>query len=151
MLFGYMKSEGRGVSASVRHLDDVLMLRLPLSLRLQRTGRSRCFDFQCTYGVNISSKRNKKWKSEYNWSYCYGAIDPIEGKTVFLQTETVNLDWTEAFLIELKKQYPGYEHIVVWDGAGYHPKESEHDQIPEDIHILMLPPYSPELNPIEKP
>ena len=110
----------------------------------------RCFDFQCIYGVNFSSKRNKKWKSEYNSSYCYGAIDPIEGKTVFLQTNTVNLDWTDAFLIELKKQYPGYEHIVAWDGAGFHPEESKHDQIPEDIHILMLPPYSPELNPIEK-
>ena len=39
---------------------------------------------------------------------------------------------------------------MVWDGAGYHPKESEHDQIPEDINILMLPPYGPELSPIEK-
>lgn len=96
------------------------------------------------------NRPHKKWKSEYKWSYCYGAIDPIEGKTVFLQTDTVNLDWTEAFLLELKKQHPEYEHIVIWDGAGFHPKESEHDQIPDDIHIVMLPPYSPELNPIEK-
>jgi len=93
---------------------------------------------------------HKRWKSEYKWSYCYGAIDPVEGKTVFLQTPTVNLDWTEAFLIQIKEQYPEYEHIVVWDGAGFHPKDSYHEQVPPGMHIVMLPPYSPELNPIEK-
>jgi len=93
---------------------------------------------------------HKRWKSEYKWSYCYGAIDPIEGKTVFLQTPTVNLDWTQAFLLQIKKQYPGHEHIVIWDGAGFHPKNSFHEQVPTDVHVVLLPPYSPELNPIEK-
>jgi len=93
---------------------------------------------------------HKRWKSEYKWSYCYGAIDVIDGGTVFLQTPTVNLDWTEAFLEQIKKQYPDHEHIVVWDGAGFHPRDRYHEKVPADIHIVMLPPYSPELNPIEK-
>lgn len=93
---------------------------------------------------------HKRWKSEYKWSYCYGAIDVVDGATVFLQTPTVNLDWTEAFLLQIKKQYPGHEHIVVWDGAGFHPKDGEHEKVPAGVHIVMLPPYSPELNPIEK-
>jgi len=92
----------------------------------------------------------KRWKSEYKWSYCYGAIDVLEGGSVFLQTPTVNLQWTEQFLLQIKKQYPGHEHIVVWDGAGFHPKESSHERVPEDLHLINLPPYSPELNPIEK-
>lgn len=93
---------------------------------------------------------HKKWQSKYNWSYCYGAIDPVEAKTVFLQTPSVSMDWTEAFLEQIKKQYPGHEHVVVWDGAGFHPQDASHERIPEGIHLVRLPAYSPELNPIEK-
>lgn len=93
---------------------------------------------------------HKSSQSTYKWSYCYGAIDPIEGQTVFMQAPSVNLDWTEAFLREILKGYPDYEHIVVWDGAGFHPRDSSHGKVPDGIHILTLPPYSPELNPIEK-
>lgn len=93
---------------------------------------------------------HKKHQTRYEWRYCYGALDIVEGKTVFVQTPTVNLDWTEAFLEQIKQQYPDLEHVVVWDGAGFHPKDSSHEQIPKGIHVIMLPPYSPELNPIEK-
>ncbi|MGE9296683.1 MAG: IS630 family transposase [Puniceicoccales bacterium] len=93
---------------------------------------------------------HKKWQSKYQWSYCYGALDIVEGQAVFLQTPTVNLDWTRAFLEQIKTEFPGYEHIVVWDGAGFHPREDDHHAIPESVHTIMLPPYSPELNPIEK-
>ena len=93
---------------------------------------------------------HKLWQSKYDWSYCYGAIDPVEGKTVFVQTPSVSMEWTQAFLEQIKAQYPDHEHIVVWDGAGFHPKDSSHEMIPEGIHIVTLPPYSPELNPIEK-
>ncbi|HEY8903282.1 MAG TPA: transposase [Chthoniobacterales bacterium] len=40
-------------------------------------------------------------------------------------------------------------HIVIWDGAGFHPKVGTH-KTPERIHLLQLPAYSPELNPVEK-
>ena len=93
---------------------------------------------------------HKLWQSKYDWSYCYGAIDPVEGKTVFVQTPSVSMEWTQAFLEQIKAQYPDHEHIAVWDGAGFHPKDASHEMIPEGIHIVILPPYSPELNPIEK-
>lgn len=92
----------------------------------------------------------KRCNSRYEWSYCYGALDVVDGDAVFLQTPSVNLDWTECFLKELTKAYPQHEHIVVWDGAGFHPRDNSHEQVPEHVHILMLPAYSPELNPIEK-
>ena len=58
--------------------------------------------------------------------------------------------WTEAFLEQIKKEYPLHQHIIVWDGAGFHPSNTQHHNVPDDIHIIMLPAYSPELNPIEK-
>ena len=40
---------------------------------------------------------HKLWQSKYDWSYCYGALDPVEGKTVFVQTPSVSLEWTRVF------------------------------------------------------
>ena len=60
------------------------------------------------------------------------------------------MEWTEKFLLQVKQEFPDHEHVVVWDGAGFHPKEADHEMLPEGIHAIQLPPYSPELNPIEK-
>jgi len=79
---------------------------------------------------------HKRWQSKYQWSYCYGALDPIDGETVFLQAPSVNMEWTEVFLKEIKAQYPDYEHIVVWDGAGFHPKHSSHERVHDMRDIL---------------
>jgi transposase len=38
--------------------------------------------------------------------------------------------------------------VVIWDQAGFHPTDEDRTR-PEHIHLLPLPPYSPELNPVE--
>jgi len=40
------------------------------------------------------------------------------------------------------------EAIFVLDGAGWHKSSSL--KIPSNIHVVYLPPYSPELNPVER-
>ena len=45
---------------------------------------------------------HKLWQSKYDWSYCYGSLDPVEGKTVFIQTPSVSLEWTRVFWSKLK-------------------------------------------------
>jgi transposase len=42
---------------------------------------------------------------------------------------------------------PGAHAVIVLDGAGFHIAASL--KIPENISLLKLPPYSPELNPVE--
>ena len=74
----------------------------------------------------------------------------VNGELLCIQTSSTNLQWTEAFLKQFKKHYPNEQHAVVWDGAGFHPHHSEHPNVPEGVHIVTLPLYSPELNPIEK-
>lgn len=69
---------------------------------------------------------------------------------MFLKTPTVNFEWTHTSLKQIKKQHPEYEYVVVWNGTGFHPSDRSYEIIPEGIHIITLPPYSPELNPIEK-
>ena len=43
---------------------------------------------------------------------------------------------------------PAAEQVVIQDQAGFHPRVGD-ASLPERIHLLPLPPYSPELNPIE--
>jgi transposase len=43
---------------------------------------------------------------------------------------------------------PQAEHVVIWDQAGFHLQADLHE-LPARIHLLPLPPYSPELNPVE--
>ena len=53
-----------------------------------------------------------------------------------------------VFLEELSKQYPDDMILLCWDGAAWHKSESL--QVPENIELFYIPPYTPEMNPIEQ-
>lgn len=52
------------------------------------------------------------------------------------------------FLDQLSKELGQTHAIIVMDRAAWH--KSKTLKIPENIKIIYLPPYSPELNPVEK-
>jgi len=89
------------------------------------------------------------YQTKYQWGYVYGGLEVMEGRSEFLYTPTVNLQLSGEFLRQLSRSEPDAEHVVVWDGAGFHQKK-QLDAVPSNIHLLALPPYSPELNPIEQ-
>lgn len=61
----------------------------------------------------------------------------------YANTEAMN-----AHLTEISEHVsPGAHAILVLDGAGWH--SSTDLVVPPNISLLPLPPYSPELNPIE--
>jgi transposase len=47
-----------------------------------------------------------------------------------------------------KRISPGAHGVLVCDGAGWH-QEGERLILPDNLTLLRLPPYAPELNPIE--
>jgi len=60
-----------------------------------------------------------------------------------INSEIVNV-FLEQFMAEVSQDV----HIVLlWDRAGFH--MSKKLKIPENVTIVPLPPYSPELNPVE--
>ena len=62
---------------------------------------------------------------------------------------TVNADVMSRHLAEISTQVQGGHHAVITvDGAGWHQTGGK-VKIPENISLLHLPPYSPELNPVE--
>jgi len=57
-------------------------------------------------------------QSKCDWSFLLRAIDPVKDETVFVQTSSVSMESTQAFLEQIKAQNPDHEHIVVKAGAG---------------------------------
>lgn len=77
-----------------------------------------------------------------------GALD----KAVIADYETINAESIVDFLTQLRRAYPSCQtlHWIV-DGAGYHKAQAVKDKAEElDIKLHLLPPYSPNLNPIER-
>ena len=57
-----------------------------------------------------------------------------------------------VFLEQISKRDPYAMRVVIGDGAGFHHREGQDHggAIPDNIRMLTLPPYSPELNPVEQ-
>jgi len=85
----------------------------------------------------------------YQWAYIFTAIRPATGEDVTLVLPAVNAEAMQVFLDHVAASRPPDAHIVmVLDGAGWH--RSGALVVPEAITLVVLPPYSPELNPVER-
>ena len=87
-------------------------------------------------------------EQRYEWEYVYGAVEVVEGLAQFRFLPSVSLEFSRGFLQQIADSDAQAEHVVIWDQAGFHPRP-EDAQLPARIHLLPLPPYSPELNPVE--
>jgi len=89
-----------------------------------------------------------KVKLGYKNFYLYSATSPKTGKEFTLLLPNVNIQCMNIFLEEFAKANKDQKIVMIMDGAGWH--QSKKLKIPYNIRIIILPPYSPELNPIEK-
>ena len=80
--------------------------------------------------------------------YIYSAVNPTSGESFTLKLPRVDTVCMNVFLKELSGELNGAEINLVMDGAGWH--KSKDLVVPENITIIILPPYSPELNPVER-
>lgn len=88
-------------------------------------------------------------QTEYEWIYVFGAVNPVNGKSSALLAPTVNTDYMNHHLRFISEQAGQDVHVVlVLDRAGWHIAKAL--EVPTNITLLHLPPYSPELNPIER-
>jgi transposase len=86
----------------------------------------------------------------YKWMYEYGFVCPSSGETFWLLLPHVSVAaYTLAFeeFARTVGAGPNKQVILVLDQAGWH--RSQQVVIPEGLHLLFLPPYSPELQPAE--
>lgn len=87
-------------------------------------------------------------QTKYDWLYVLGAACPRTGHAVGMLAPYINVEIINTFLKQFTAEIPEGVHVVmVWDQAGFH--TGKNLNVPENITIVPLPPYSPELNPIE--
>jgi transposase len=82
-------------------------------------------------------------------AYLFAAVEPATGAEVALVLPTVSTAAMSRFLAELSATLAVDVHaVLVLDQAGWHGSRAL--VIPDNITLVPLPPYSPELNPVER-
>ncbi len=79
--------------------------------------------------------------------YLYGAVAPKDGTCVYLIMPTSNTACFQVFLDVLARKFARQDILLVLDGAPNH--RCGDLVVPDNVMLLYLPPYSPELNPKE--
>lgn len=86
----------------------------------------------------------------FKWLYVLAFVRPVSGRTEWQFTSGLNTAMMSAVLDVFARAVgagPTKRIVLVLDRAGYH--TSPLVRVPEGIHLIFLPPYSPELQPAE--
>lgn len=84
----------------------------------------------------------------YKYYWLFGAVEPLTGEALFLEMPELDTACFQAYVNELSLAYPDSLNLLVLDGAPAH--IAKRLQIPDNLLLVRLPPYSPELNPMER-
>ena len=122
--------------------------KLPLRLMFQDEARfGRISDPRSCWApvphrpvVNLSLVRE--------FRYEYAAVSPWDGCLDFMTAEKMNTENMSCFLEQVSAAHEDEFILMVLDGASSH--KSKELNIPKNMSLIKLPPYSPELNPAEQ-
>ncbi len=87
-------------------------------------------------------------KPGYEYFYLYGAVEPETGQRFFTEHERLNSDCFQVFLDRFAKAFPYSHNILILDNGQFH--KAKKLSVPSNVGLTFLPPYSPELNPVER-
>ena len=77
------------------------------------------------------------------------AVQPATGEDFCLVMPEVSTEVMNTFLAGFSATRAADEHaLMIMDGAGWH--RSGDLDVPDNVSLVILPAYSPELNPIER-
>jgi hypothetical protein len=85
----------------------------------------------------------------FEWAYVFAAVQPASGEASAPVLPEVSTRATASFLERLAAApAPDERAVLVLDGAGWHGSKAL--AVPPNLTLVPLPPYSPELNPVER-
>ena len=130
-----------------------------MDLCIQYTKRNVRVMFQDEAGFGRINKPKNCWCSKNTrpsvpchhireYRYAYGAVEPKTGENFFLVMPYCNTVCMNIYLSELSKVYRDDIILLICDGAGWHKAKALN--IPSNVRIIHIPPYTPEMNPIEQ-
>ena len=95
------------------------------------------------------SRPRKPRDRRYAWAYLFGAVCPARDTGAAVVLPGISAEAMTAHLAEISTQIAAGAHgVVVLDGAGWH-QQGGRLRVPPNLTLLPLPPYAPELNPVE--
>jgi transposase len=95
-------------------------------------------------GITLQTPVNPRYQN----FYIFSGVSPITGDSFSLFLPSVNTQTMNIYLDELSKAFTDSNIKLIMDQAGWH--KSQGLRVPDNIQIEFLPPYSPELNPVER-
>lgn len=90
------------------------------------------------------------YATKYQWGYLHEALEVDgENRVELLFTPAIDRDIHALFLQQIADSDPRALHVVIQDQAGFH-LPIDDARLPKNLRLLPLPPYCPELNPVER-
>lgn len=89
-----------------------------------------------------------KYQHAFKNTYLYGSFSPINGDSFVSEIEGTTSEIFYRYIKVFSQYKPDEFKIIIIDNAGFHSLSKY--TIPENIKLVRIPPYSPELNPSEK-
>jgi hypothetical protein len=89
-------------------------------------------------------------KVQWNFKvyYLYGAVAPQTGESFWWEFSHLDGMCFQIFLDIGREKYPAHLNVIQLDNGKFH--QSSRLKIPDNILLIFQPPYSLELNPIER-
>jgi transposase len=84
----------------------------------------------------------------FEWFYVYGAVAPATGARFFLELPYLHAEGFQLFLDAFAQAFADSLNILLLDNSGAH--TAQRLSIPANVRLVFLPPYCPELNPLER-
>ena len=89
-----------------------------------------------------------RYQHAFKNTYLYGSFSPINGDSFVYEIEGTTSEIFYEYIKAFSEYKPDEFKIIIIDNAGFHSLSKYN--IPENIELIRIPPYSPELNPSEK-
>jgi transposase len=88
------------------------------------------------------------FQQKFESFYLYGAVEPATGESLFREADKCNSETFGTYLRGLSEAFPDSLNLLLVDNGRHHTAKAL--EIPGNVVLVFLPPYSPELNPIER-
>lgn len=102
-------------------------------------------------GRRITARGVKPMKAMaplYQYTWLYAAVRPVTGEAFWLDLPRLDTACFQLFLDQFGQQDPHAFHLLVLDNAPAHVARALTP--PAHVVLINLPPYCPELNPVER-
>ena len=128
----------------MRSPRNVVIIKVwAFSVKMRR-GMGFCRSSTDVSGIKPVAEINSRYES----LYLYGGVEPLTGEHFFLEFSHLTSECFQCFLELFSEAFADSLNVLVLDNGRFHLAKVL--EIPENVVLLFLPPYSPELNPIER-